>query len=89
MIEGSQQLSRRTFLKAAVAASSSEWKSTTGAGQEAARLLVQTQPQEALWFARELPKLRAAIRPIYVRLGILQEMSSGLQTASDLTPRED
>jgi len=26
------------------------------AGQEAARILVQTQPQEALWFARELPQ---------------------------------
>jgi MFS family permease len=43
-----------------------------------------------LWFAAQLPALRAAIRPIYVRLGILQEMTTGLQTASDLmqTPED-
>jgi MFS family permease len=44
----------------------------------------------ALWFARELPKIRAAVRPIYVRLGILPEVTSGLHTASNLmTPPED
>ena len=44
----------------------------------------------ALWFARGLPELRASVRPIYVRLGILQEMTTGIQTASDLmTPPED
>jgi hypothetical protein len=27
----------------------------------------------ALWLARELPRLRRQIRPIYVRLGIINE----------------
>ena len=35
-----------------------------------------------LWFARSLPAIRAAVRPIYMRLGILPEISSGLATAS-------
>ena len=44
----------------------------------------------ALWFANGLPELRAAVRPIYVRLGIVREMTAGIQTASDLmTPPED
>jgi MFS family permease len=39
----------------------------------------------ALWFARALPGIRAAIRPIYVRLGILPEVVAGLANAADLS----
>jgi MFS family permease len=43
----------------------------------------------ALWFARSLRAIRAAVRPIYVRLGILPEMASGLaQTAEVSVPPE-
>ena len=37
-----------------------------------------------LWFYRRLPRIRAAIRPIYVRLGILPETALGVQHASTL-----
>jgi MFS family permease len=33
-------------------------------------------------FARDLPRLRTVIRPIYTRLGILPEVASGLQAAT-------
>jgi MFS family permease len=36
-------------------------------------------------FTARLPHLRQLIRPIYVRMGILPEMSAGLQTATELT----
>lgn len=36
----------------------------------------------AAWFARELPAIRALVRPIYVRMGILPEVAQGLQTAT-------
>jgi MFS family permease len=36
-------------------------------------------------FARALPALRAQVRPIYVRLGIVPEMAVGLQTATDVS----
>lgn len=36
----------------------------------------------AVLFARELPRLRALIRPIYVRIGILPEIATGIQAAS-------
>ena len=41
-------------------------------------------------FARALPGLRAQIRPIYARLGVIPEVAAGLQTAADLTapPRD-
>jgi MFS family permease len=39
----------------------------------------------ALWFAKELPTIRAAVRPIYVRLGILPEVASGLEHAVELS----
>jgi MFS family permease len=39
----------------------------------------------ALWFASALPAIRAAVRPIYVRLGILPEMAKGLVQASELS----
>jgi MFS family permease len=41
-------------------------------------------------FTRKLPELRKNIRPIYVKLGIIPQMSSDIQTASNLTvPPED
>jgi MFS family permease len=43
----------------------------------------------ALWFARTLPAIRAAVRPIYIRLGILPEIAAGLsQTAEVSVPPE-
>ena len=40
-------------------------------------------------FARELPSLRAAVRPIYISKGIITEMAAGMQTAAELaTPPE-
>ncbi len=39
----------------------------------------------ALWFANALPEIRRAVRPIYVRLGILPEMASGLVQAAELS----
>jgi MFS family permease len=39
----------------------------------------------ALWFALSLPKLRQDVRPIYVRIGILPEMATGIQTTSELS----
>ncbi len=39
----------------------------------------------ALAFARALPAIRNAVRPIYVRLGILPEMASSLSTAAELS----
>jgi MFS family permease len=43
----------------------------------------------AAWFAWELPAIRALVRPIYVRMGILPEVAQGLQTATNLmTPPE-
>jgi len=44
----------------------------------------------AALFASKLPELRKNIRPIYVKLGIINEMSSGIQAATNLTaPPED
>ena len=37
----------------------------------------------ALWFARTLPAIRAAVRPIYIKLGILPEVASGLAHAAE------
>ena len=37
------------------------------------------------WFAQELPAIRALVRPIYMRMGILPEVASGLQSAANLT----
>ena len=42
------------------------------------------------WFSRELPEIRSLVRPIYIRIGILPEVATGLQSASQLmTPPED
>jgi MFS family permease len=41
-------------------------------------------------FAVRLPGLRALVRPLYVRLGILPEVAAGMQAAAELTrPPED
>jgi MFS family permease len=37
----------------------------------------------ALFFLRKLPALKAIVRPIYVRMGIIPEMAEGIQTASE------
>ncbi len=37
----------------------------------------------AVVFARALPALRAQVRPIYVRLGIIQEVASGIQAGEE------
>jgi len=39
----------------------------------------------ALWFASALPAIRKAVRPIYVRLGILPEVATGIANAAELT----
>jgi len=39
----------------------------------------------AMLFAVQLPRLRERVRPIYVRMGILPEVASGLQAAAELT----
>jgi MFS family permease len=39
----------------------------------------------AAWFASELPAIRAAIRPVYRRLGILPEVAAGLASAAELS----
>jgi MFS family permease len=36
-------------------------------------------------FARKLPVLRKAVRPIYVQMGIIPEIAAGLHTATELT----
>jgi MFS family permease len=44
----------------------------------------------SIWFASQLPQIRAHAHPIYVRMGILPEMALGIQEASSLqTPPED
>jgi MFS family permease len=43
----------------------------------------------AAWFSQELPAIRSLVRPIYVRMGILPHVASGLQSATNLmTPPE-
>jgi MFS family permease len=36
----------------------------------------------AIWFSTELPAIRLVVRPIYVRMGILQEVAAGLAGAA-------
>ncbi len=44
----------------------------------------------AFLFARKLPELRKVVRPIYVKLGIIPEVSLGIRSATELTvPPED
>ena len=37
----------------------------------------------ALFFLRKLPELRKVVRPIYVKMGIIPEVTEGIQTASE------
>jgi MFS family permease len=39
----------------------------------------------AVIFARQLPVLKSMVHPIYVRLGIIPEIASGIQTEAELT----
>ena len=39
----------------------------------------------ALWFANSLPALRRDVRPIYVKIGILPEVASGIQNTSEMS----
>ena len=39
----------------------------------------------AIVFAWKLPTLKKAVRPIYIRLGIINEVVAGIQSATDLT----
>jgi MFS family permease len=38
----------------------------------------------AAWFANSLPALRRDVRPIYVKVGIIPELASGIQNTSEL-----
>ncbi|MCB0730347.1 MAG: MFS transporter [Ignavibacteriae bacterium] len=38
----------------------------------------------AFWFMKQLPNLRKVIRPIYIQMGILPEVSQGLQSVTHL-----
>jgi MFS family permease len=37
----------------------------------------------ALIFYRKLPELKNLVRPIYVKMGVIPEVATGIQTASD------
>jgi MFS family permease len=39
----------------------------------------------AAWFATELPRIRAVVRPIYVRMGILPQVAAGIADAAELS----
>ena len=39
----------------------------------------------AAWFAIELPSIRVAVRPIYMRMGILPQVAAGLADAAELS----
>ncbi len=39
----------------------------------------------AIFFARQLPEIKKTIHPIYVRMGIIPEVASGIHTATELT----
>ncbi|HLG57747.1 MAG TPA: MFS transporter [Vicinamibacterales bacterium] len=39
----------------------------------------------AAWFAVKLPSIRMAVRPIYVRLGILPQVAAGLSDAAEIS----
>lgn len=41
----------------------------------------------SVWTFSRLPALRAIVRPIYVEMGILREVATGLQSASEMRPR--
>ena len=62
------------------------WLSTRiGAPHTLARRRRRAACWAALWFARRLPSIRAAVRPIYVRLGILPAMTTGIAESVELS----
>ncbi len=40
----------------------------------------------AVMFARNLPNIREAVRPIYVKMGIIREVAEGVETAAEQPP---
>jgi MFS family permease len=38
----------------------------------------------AVFFYRKLPELKSKVRPIYVKLGVIPEVATGIQTANDI-----
>jgi MFS family permease len=43
----------------------------------------------SVWFARQLPRVRQVMRPIYVKLGILPQMALGVQHATALSEQNE
>lgn len=43
----------------------------------------------ASWFARMMPQFRAEVRPIYHRMGIIPEVATGIQAATQTTTSEE
>ena len=39
----------------------------------------------AVWFGLELPAIRTAVRPIYIRMGILPQVAAGLSNAAEIS----
>jgi MFS family permease len=37
----------------------------------------------ALFFLRKLPELRTLVRPVYIRMGIITEVATGIEAASE------
>jgi MFS family permease len=37
-------------------------------------------------FARQLPRIRESVRPIYIKMGIIKEMAEGMETAAEQPP---
>ena len=42
----------------------------------------------AAWFCTELPKIRAIVRPIYRKMGIIPEVATGMEAAALLPPED-
>jgi len=42
-----------------------------------------------LWFATQLPRIRAVVRPIYRKLGIIPEVAAGMQAAASLSSAQE
>ena len=42
----------------------------------------------AYWFYRQLPEIRQAVRPIYVRMGILPQLTEAIRTSTELSTLE-
>jgi len=43
----------------------------------------------ASWFAMQMPRFRAEVRPIYHRMGIIPEVATGIQAATQTTTSEE